>query len=172
MLKYYIKFIINAPGIIIHEFSHVLFCAISGVHIFEIKYFQFKSTAGYVKHAEPRNIIQAFFIVLGPLFLGSTISFGLFYYILYNPQINLLNAIALWFAITIGTHSFPSDGDGKTLLYITNKQILHKKNPFALFLYPFVLLIKIINFLKKFYLDFLYTAFLFGLAWYIIYLIK
>ncbi len=172
MIKQYLISILNIPGVMIHEFSHYLFCTISGVKVYEVCYFQFKNPIGYVKHQEPKNFIQSFLITMGPFILGTILSFVLFGYINMNPRISILNIVALWFGVVIAVHSFPSRGDGKVLFREANRHIFINKNPFAILLYPFVLILKIINFLRRYYLDFLYAIFLFGLTWYIIRIIR
>jgi len=171
-IKFLTYLVFSLPGIIIHEFSHKFFCDISGVKVLEVCFFQLKNPAGYVKHQEPRNFLQSFLIVIGPFLLGSLFAFLLFYYVNITTGIGGLKIIAIWFGISIATHSFPSSGDAKVLLQQTNKYVFINHNIFAIILYPFVLIIKIINFLKRYYLDFIYALFLFALAWYVVCLIK
>jgi len=174
-LFFYIIF--HSIGVAIHELSHLLFCYLTGIKVFEIKLFQLKRTAGYVKHQEPRYFIQSFFITLGPFILGNIVSFLLFIFAVSSFG-NLTNQIsiwdiaiiivAIWLAISIAIHCFPSPGDANVLLYETNKRVLKDFNLFLLPFYPFIGVIKLINFLRRYYLDFIYALFLFGLAWYAI----
>jgi hypothetical protein len=153
------------PGIVIHEFSHQLFCSLSGVRVFKVKYFQLKNPAGYVEHAQPKNFIQAFFISVGPFIFGTILSFICFWFTIYtilnqsllHTTYYLLLAFPFWFGLAIAIHCFPSGGDARVLLLETNRHVLHRFNPFALILYPFVLIIKIANYLKKFYFDWIYA---------------
>jgi len=151
----------------VHEFSHVLFCLIMNVRIYKVCYFQLKNPAGYVEHQAPRNFIQAFFISVGPLLFGSFFSLLLFsfdIYFLKNFQFSIFNFItiilAMWFGVTIAINSFPSDGDAKVLLSETNHHVFKKINPFALIIYPIILIIKVANYLRRFYFDWIYATFL------------
>lgn len=38
------------PGVMVHELAHQLFCRLMGVPVYEVKYFQFADTCGYVAH--------------------------------------------------------------------------------------------------------------------------
>ncbi len=67
---------LTAPGIVIHELGHALFCVIFRHRIVEMKLFQPEDgSLGYVKHAfNPRSFYQNvgnFFIGTGPIWLGS-----------------------------------------------------------------------------------------------------
>lgn len=175
--RFLIYIIFSAPGIIIHEFSHQLFCVLVGVKVFKVKYFQLKNPAGYVEHAQPRNFIQAFFVSVGPFIFGTILSLLLFWFTAYT-MINqplllttyylLLPLIAFWFGTSIAVQCFPSSGDAKVLLLETNRHVLHRFNPFAIILYPFVFIIKIANFLKRFYFDWIYAIILLAIAIYAI----
>jgi hypothetical protein len=173
--KYLTYILFSAPGIIIHEFSHQLFCSLSGVKVFKVKYFQLKNPAGYVEHAQPRNFIQAFFISVGPFIFGTVLSFLFFWFVVhscqwFNPASDgnaLINLVALWFGTSIAINCFPSSGDARVLLLEANRHVLHHFNPFAIILYPFVFIIKIANYLKKFYFDYLYAIFILALAVYV-----
>jgi len=177
--------IFSAPGIIIHEFSHELFCVLSNVKVFKVKYFQLKNPAGYVEHAQPRNFIQAFFISVGPFIFGTLLSFGLFTFVLMFIQkiyfgflpLSIYNAIlipiALWFGFSISLGCFPSNGDAHVLLMEANRHLFQRFNPFAIFLYPFVIIIKLANGLQKFYFDYIYSIIILGLAVYtVLFLLK
>jgi hypothetical protein len=52
---YYLLNLLLAPGIIVHELSHAIFCILSGVRIFRMKVFGFGNPPGYVEHAEPEK---------------------------------------------------------------------------------------------------------------------
>ncbi|MDD5732136.1 MAG: M50 family metallopeptidase [Patescibacteria group bacterium] len=166
--KHLIYILFSMPGIIVHEFSHQLFCSLSGVKVFKVKYFQLKNPAGFVEHAQPRNFIQAFFISVGPFIFGTIISLLLFWFAIHTTTIRpllpttyyLLLIFSFWFGTAIALHCFPSSGDAKVLLLETNRHVLHRFNPFALILYPFVFIIKLANFLKRFYFDWIYAIIL------------
>jgi len=167
-------------GIIIHEFSHQLFCQLSGVRVYKVKYFQMKNPPGYVEHAQPRNFIQAFFISMGPFFFGTIISLLLFLFtaheivsILAEPKILniqylILSIFSFWFGLAIAIHCFPSTGDAKVLLSETNYHVFKRFNPLAALLYPFVFIIKTANYLRKYYFDWAYAVFLLIIAFWLV----
>ncbi|MCK5589014.1 MAG: DUF3267 domain-containing protein [Candidatus Pacebacteria bacterium] len=163
-LKLYFKLLILSPGIVIHEFSHVVFCLISGVKIHKVRFFRLSERAGYVKHSEPKDFIEAFLISFGPLFLNTLLSFLAF------KQFNLnfaepKNLLFLYLGITIALAAIPSDEDGDSFgKYI---KLRFKKNIlfFPLFLFYLIIwFLNIANYLKKFGLDYFFTAFVFYLA--------
>ena len=166
----------SAPGIIAHEFSHELFCVLSGVKVFKVKYFQLRNPAGYVEHAQPKNFIQAFFISVGPFIFGTLLAFGIFIFAIkivllkpspaYYLQTYLLTTICLWFGFSISMACFPSSGDAQVLLSEANRHLFRRFNPFAILLYPFVILIKFANHLQKFYFDYIYATIILALAVY------
>ena len=170
-LRFYIFIIFSAPGVMVHEFSHVVFCLLMNVRIYKVCYFQLGNPAGYVEHQRPKNFIQAFFISVGPLILGAVLSILFFLFSIYSVMHFPINAltiaealISFWFALAIAMNSFPSDGDAKVLLSETNHHVLQRFNPLAIIVYPFILIIKLANYLKKFYFDYIYTVALLALA--------
>jgi len=162
-----------------HEFSHQLFCRIVGVRVFKVKYFQLKHPAGYVEHAQPRNFLQAFLISVGPLIIGTLLSLMLFWFIVYtinSGQINTTNLLtmffAAWLGLAVSLNCFPSSGDAKVLLSEARHHIFQRFNPFALILFPFIWIIQLANYLKRFYLDWIYAIFLVFLSVWIYFMLK
>lgn len=96
---------LTAPGTVVHELGHALFCILFGHKIRDISLFRPRANGvlGYVKHSwnrkNPYQNIGNFFIGTGPIWLGSAlivlISFALFGADLWQP----LRAI----------HSVPTD---------------------------------------------------------------
>lgn len=175
-LRFYIFVILSAPGVMIHEFSHVVFCLLMNVPIYKVCYFRLGNPAGYVEHQRPKGFIQAFFISVGPFILGSILSVIFFWFgiISIKGLINQATTIPLlpallsfWFGLSIALNCFPSDGDAKVLLSETNHHVLQRFNPLAIIVYPFILLIKLANYLRKFYFDWIYAIVLLGIAIYI-----
>ncbi len=153
--------LLGAPGVVLHELGHLFFCLVSGVKVFRVKLFSFGKTAGFVEHAEPDGLIQSVLISFGPLTFNSLISMILF------ARFNLTaftfqNILYAWIGFVGGLHAIPSVGDAKTLFSICTRKL--KRNPLAIFSLPFVLIILILNFLKKFHLHYLYPAVLFYLS--------
>lgn len=160
-MSHFLFALVTAPGVILHELGHFIFCFLSGVKVFRVKFFSFKKHAGFVEHAEPKNFIQSLLISFGPLTVNSLVSLILFSQIT-PPYFSGLRAFEIWLGIASALHAFPSGGDAKTLTVLSTKQLL--KNPLAVLGYPFVLIIYVLNFLKRFHLHFIYVAILFWLG--------
>ena len=164
---YYIYSLITAPGVVLHELGHAIFCIFSGVRIHRIKLFQFGKIAGFVEHEEPHKFYQAVLVSFGPLILNSLVTLLAFSQITLIPfnQSSFLHPkilILAWLGIVSGLHAIPSFGDAKTLLSITNTKIW--RNPFKILGFPLILLLYFLNLLKRWHIHFLYTAFLIWLG--------
>lgn len=112
--------LLTFPGVIIHEFAHMLFCMWTGTRVTEVKYFRFGSPAGYVIHEHPSNAWKAILIGVGP-FLVNTI-LGLVIALSAsslrgsgNITVTVLWAVLIWLAVSVAMHSFPSTGDAKAI---------------------------------------------------------
>lgn len=145
----------------IHELGHAIFCLSSGVKIHKIKLFQFGRTAGYVEHDEPTKFYQGLLISIGPLILNSLLALFAFAQVIFSTS-NWQPWVWLYFAIAIGLHAIPSDGDAAALLHLANHRIW--KNPLVILGYPFVLLLYIFYWMKRFHLDWIYVGLLFWLG--------
>jgi len=152
--------IIGSPGVVAHELAHLFFCICARVKVHKVKLFQFGETAGYVIHDEPRRFDQAFLISFGPLLINSSASLFLFSQLRGPYQLKQL--VFLWFGIVIGLHAIPSIGDAKTLFQIANSRVW--RNPLVLISYPFILILYILNILKRLHIDIVYVALLFYLG--------
>ena len=147
-------YILTFPGVIIHEFAHQIFCYFSNVKVHKVCYFRFGNPAGYVVHEVPNSYIKMLLIDVGPLFVNTLISMIAFYFVILE-----FNLILIWLGFSIGAHSFPSSGDADALWKYTKRFI--RKNPLILFGIPIILLIRVVNELRIFYLDLAYPIFLF-----------
>jgi hypothetical protein len=161
VFKYYILNLIAAPGVVAHELSHAVSCVLAGVRIHKIKLFQFGNPAGYVEHEVPEDFMRSFVISYGPLIFNSLLTLLLFSRF-KQPYISIENFLILWLGIVIGLSSIPSMGDTEVLWKSAKKKI--KRNPFVLLGFPLVLLLYLLNILKKAHIHFIYTAVLFWLA--------
>ncbi len=152
-----------APGVMLHELAHALFCLLAGVKIFKIKLFQFDKVAGYVTHEEPKKFLQSLLISFGPILVNTLVSLVCFSRF-YRPYNRIEPWLLLWLGVASGLHAIPSDGDADTLLSTINARIW--RNPLVAVGYPFVLLLYILNFLKRWRADFVLTLVLFWLGAY------
>jgi hypothetical protein len=79
---------LTAPGVMVHELGHAIFCIIFGHKITKMKLFgpQSDGTLGYVEHSynhkNPYQSIGNFFIGTGPIWLGSAVVYVLSRYLL------------------------------------------------------------------------------------------
>lgn len=79
---------LTAPGVMVHELGHALFCVVFGHAITRMKLFgpQADGTLGYVEHSynhkNPYQSIGNFFIGTGPIWLGSAMVYVLSRYLL------------------------------------------------------------------------------------------
>lgn len=79
MLGSRMAILLTAPGTVVHELGHALFCPIFAHRIQQVRFFQMGSDGvlGFVKHVyNPRNpwaILGNFWISTGPLWLGGTL---------------------------------------------------------------------------------------------------
>ncbi len=163
-IEFWIKLLVLSPGVIIHELSHAFFCLITGTKIYKVVIFQFSEIAGYVEHQRATNIFSSFLISFGPLFLNTTLAFFLFQkFALKWDSINSL--ILLYFAISISLSAIPSNADGNAFGNYIKSTISKKWFLFLLFLfYPLVWILNLLNYLKKFKIDYFFTAGIFYFA--------
>lgn len=153
--------LLSAPGVILHELGHFTFCVLSGVKVFKVRLFRFGNPAGYVEHEEPHGLIQSILISFGPLSMNTLVSLVMFARI-GLPYLSWQNAILVWVAIQSALHSIPSTGDAHTLTSIASHKL--RRNPLSLLAYPFVGVIYMLNFLKRYHLHVVYAGVLFYLG--------
>jgi len=157
---YYLISIITAPGVVVHELSHLFFCFFSRVKVHSVKFFQFGQLAGYVYHDEPQHFYQAFLISFGPFIINSGVALFLFSQL--RAPYELIQLVYLWLAVVIGLHAIPSTGDAKSLFTTANRKVW--RNPVILISYPIILVLYILNLLKRLRIDILFVGLLFWLG--------
>lgn len=99
------------PGMIFHEFSHMLACFLVGVKVKKVKFFGLNEA--YVVHENP-DALRSIIITLAPFILGNWIAFYFFtssFDQLANS--NPLGFIFLWLGFSLAHYSFPSFQDAK-----------------------------------------------------------
>ncbi|MBU2476438.1 DUF3267 domain-containing protein [Candidatus Micrarchaeota archaeon] len=105
-MKYNIVFF---PGMIFHEFSHLIACILFGVKVKKVKFFGLNEA--YVVHEQP-NVFKSIMITLAPFILGNWIAFFLFSFsfsLLFAG--NFFGFVFLWLAFSLVHYCFPSDQD-------------------------------------------------------------
>lgn len=159
-MLYYIYALLTAPGVMVHELAHVIFCLFARVKIFKICLFRFGNPVGYVNHVQPTKFWQSFLISFGPLIVNSLLAVFLFS-LVRSPYLAWQVIVYLWLAVAIGLHAIPSTGDAKSLFQATNHRFW--RNPLVIIAYPFILVLYILNLLKRLHIDIVYVSVLFWL---------
>jgi len=131
------------------------------VRIFKICLFRFGNPAGYVNHQEPQKFYQSFLISFGPLIINSLLAAFLFSQLI-PPYFRWQIVIYFWLGFALGLHAIPSTGDAKALFQAANHRFW--RNPFVIVVYPFILILYILNLLKRLHIDILYVGLLFWLG--------
>lgn len=152
------------PGVIVHEFAHVLFCKWRKVPILEVSYIRFGNPSGYVIHEATTDFKSTFLISMGPFFVNSLLCF-LICFPAYMPisffEIqHPLSIFLMWLGISIGMHAIPSGQDASNI-YLQAKEEVKNKNVLAILSYPIVGLIHVFNALRILWIDAFYA---FGLG--------
>ncbi len=153
-----------APGVIVHELSHALFCILGGVKIYKIKLFSFSNkskVAGYVTHEDPESFWQNFLISFGPFFINSLMVLFLFA-LIRPPYLVWQNTLYAWLGLVIGLQAIPSTGDAQSLFESANRKVF--RNPIIVLAYPVIFVLYILNWLKRINFDLVYVLVLFWLG--------
>jgi hypothetical protein len=157
----YFYSILTAPGVMVHELAHAFFCLLTGVRIRKISLFRFDKVAGYVIHDEPTGFFSSFLISFGPLIINSYLAMWLFTKVV--SPLSWLDILFFWLGAAIALHAIPSTGDAQSLLKNANRNIW--RHPLKILFYPLVLILYILNLLKRIYFDIVYVAALYYIAW-------
>jgi hypothetical protein len=151
--------LLTFPGVIVHEFAHMLFCRIRKVVVFDACYYQFGNPAGYVVHEKTDNFTTTFLISMGPFFVNTLLCL-LICLPAYMPMkfFNLdhpLSYFLIWLGVSIGMHAIPSNQDANNVYEQAKENIKHK-NVLALLSFPLVGLIYVFNILRIVWADLIY----------------
>ncbi len=159
MIPGFIITILTFPGVIVHEFAHMLFCKIRGVAVLDVCFFRVGNPAGYVVHEETQDFTTSFLIAGGPFIVNSVLCMVICFPALFPIKIfgveDIISYLPLWLGISIGMHAFPSTGDAANL-WSQAKKAAASFHPLAIISFPLVIAIYIANALKFFWLDYLY----------------
>lgn len=156
MKLYYFYALLTAPGVVVHELAHALFCLLGGVRIHKINLFRFQRVAGYVVHEEPKGFMSSWLISFGPLIVNSYLA--MFFFAQVRPIYDWWDLLFAYLGVVIALQAIPSTGDAESLLKLANRNFW--KNPLIILFYPLVLFLYLLNFLKRFYFDWVYVIFL------------
>lgn len=147
------------PGVIVHEFAHMIFCRLRGVAVLDACYFQIGNPAGYVIHERCTNFYSSFLIATGP-FLVNTILCFLICLPAYVPISvfdldHPLSYLLMWLGVSIGMHAIPSTGDADNM-WQDAKVHARSLNLLAIITFPLVIVIYIFNVLRVVWADLAY----------------
>lgn len=147
------------PGVIVHEFAHMIFCRIRGVAVLDACYFQFDNPPGYVIHENTTNFYSTFLIATGPFLVNSVlcflICFPAYVPISYFDLSDPLSYFLMWLGISIGMHAVPSTVDANGL-WEAAKTHAKAFNVLAILSFPLVGVIYIFNVLRVVWADLFY----------------
>lgn len=172
-LRFWIKLLILSPGVVVHELAHAFFCIITGTKIYKMVIFQFSEVAGYVEHQRANDIVSAFLISFGPLFLNTVVAFVLFQktnldfngWKEFIKSFNLESIIFLYLGISISLSAIPSDADGSSFGEYIKLTVSRNFLWFPLFIfYPVVWILNLMNYLKRFKFDYILMIAIFYFA--------
>ncbi len=149
--------ILTFPGVIIHEWGHKKFCEWLKVPVYEVVYFRFGNPAGYVLHEETVNYKQTFWVSIGPLIINSLFAIMFSFVASIMQPDSFFIIILLWVAISVGTHSFPSNHDMKHIFEASKKELKDGGSLWHYLAFPLVGLIYIANLLRFFWFDLWYA---------------
>ncbi|MFH1663939.1 MAG: hypothetical protein ABH986_03975 [archaeon] len=99
------------PGMIFHEFSHLVACLLFGVKVMKVKFLGLNEA--YVVHEQP-NALKSIMITVAPFILGNLVALSFFSYaftLLFFS--NALGFVFLWLGLSVVYYCFPSDQDAK-----------------------------------------------------------
>lgn len=161
----FLLILIQAPGIITHEFSHALLCVLSSVKIYKIRLLRFRDPPGFVEHAEPEDFFSHLLIACGP-FLGNSLLALLLAGRVTGSWWQGSHLIFFWLSFVIGLHALPSDGDSEGVIAAWSYQV--RQNWLTIIFAPVLPLVFLLKLLKRLHGRFLYAALLVALgSWYL-----
>jgi hypothetical protein len=148
--------LLTFPGVIVHEAAHLLFCRITGLAVFDVKFFQLKNPSGYVIHEQTDDFYKTFLVSMGPFFVNTFLCI-LFCSAAFLPVWELkiddyLAYFLYWLGLSIGMHAFPSNHDLSHIWKLA-PQYVKKGNLLAILSYPIVIVLYPLNFLRVVWAD-------------------
>lgn len=151
--------IVTFPGVIVHEFAHMLFCKMRNVAVLDVKYFQVDNPAGYVIHERTDNFTTTFLISMGPFFVNTLlcllICLPAYMPISYFDVSHPLSYFLMWLGVSIGMHAIPSNEDANSI-WDQAKTEVKTLNLLAILSFPLVIFIYIFNVLRFIWADLAY----------------
>lgn len=155
----------TAFGVVIHELAHKEMVEDFGFQVQDVCFFQLGDPSGYVIHDEPRKYVPTFAISVAPFILNTSVAYTGFVIgggVLTANSISSLSyaelgfaGVLLWLGVSAGVHAFPSTQDTKNIWQATKRRWW---NPLAILGIPFVALLLVLNKLRPFGSNYIYTG--------------
>ena len=121
--------IFSFPGVIVHEFAHMIFCKIRNVAVFDACYYDTKTGGGFVIHEVTENFTTTFLISMGPFFVNTLLCLMIciptYIPIKFFDIDHPLSYFLIWLGISIGMHAIPSDHDANCIFQQAKESIKH-----------------------------------------------
>lgn len=125
-----IYILLTAPGIILHEISHKLFCHAFKIPVYKVNYFSLSAKdSGSVTYKKIYRLLPTFFINIGPLLINTICAILLMLILTKIGLSHYLNIIIYWLAICFALHAIPSIPDINNILIILKKR---KRKPIVI----------------------------------------
>lgn len=153
--------LLTFPGVMLHEWAHMISCRLARVHVYRVRYFRLGSPAGYVEHEMPHSFWHALLISTAPFLVNTIVAFCIYLALIWLPY-GTLTYILFWLGFSIALHSFPSREDGENLRLVARRT--WKRNPLVLPAFPLVWLIRLAHLPGTFISGLVYAVCLFLLA--------
>lgn len=147
------------PGVIVHEAAHMLFCKLGGVPVLDVCFLRMGNPVGYVVHEPIKDFHTSFLVCVGPLIVNSLLCIVLCFPAFIPVKIfgldDAFSFFLIWLGVSIGMHAFPSGQDADNLWHEA-REARGSRKVLAIASYPLVALVHFANFLRIFWLDYLY----------------
>lgn len=98
------------PGMVLHEFAHVLGCLLTGIKIHEVKWFG--TTEAFVKHDKP-GALSGIIISLAPFVLSNALGFWFLNQAFHSTGDFVFSIVFLWLGLSALLFAFPSRQDAE-----------------------------------------------------------
>jgi hypothetical protein len=147
------------PGVVVHEFAHMLFCKIRKVAVLDACYLSMGNPAGYVVHEATSNFTTTFLVSMGPFFVNTAlcllICLPAYMPIQFFEISQPFSYLLMWLGLSIGMHAIPSNQDANNVFHQA-KEVAKKGNLLAIISFPIIGLIYVFNVLRVVWADLIY----------------
>lgn len=151
--------VLTFPGVVVHEFAHMVFCKMRNVAVLDACYLRIGNPAGYVVHENTSNFYTTFLISMGPFFVNTAlcllICLPAYMPIQFFEISHPFSYFLMWLGVSIGMHAIPSNLDANNV-YAQAKEEAKRGNLLAILSFPIVGLIYLLNLLSIVWADLIY----------------